>query len=469
MKGNIMEKVLCLYILLLCGGMCMSCGEDFLNVKSDMSIAAPGKISDYQALLDNTTALMNITAANSFALIAGEEYRVETTVWQNLPVTNNRKQHRNAYLWLDEIYEGEPGQDWNLAYQRILHANIVLDGLSRLKPSVKDQAAWNHTQGSALFFRAWSYHILAQTFCRPYRREDAARDPGVPLRRDSDPTASPGRSTVKELYDFIVDDLTRAAGLLEGLPQYKMRPSKLAALGLLARVYMQMDDYGSAFAAIGEALDLDDSLIDYNGLDGSKSYAFTYDYGQSNPEVVFYEEAHNHTIMNSTRLNVNTDLLDLYAPGDLRRDIFYRTGSGGNIYFRGGYHGRGGNFTGLTLSEYVLVHAECAARLERWEVARSDLRYLAVHRFEEGTSPDTDGIENRDLLAYILEERRREMAFRGVRWEDLRRLNKDALTAHTLIRTVDGKDYVLLPNSPKYVWPIPPEVIGFNGYQQNER
>src|SRR5690606_4042415 len=76
MKGNIMEKVLCLYILLLCGGMCMSCGEDFLNVKSDMSIAAPGKISDYQALLDNTTALMNITAANSFALIAGEEYRV---------------------------------------------------------------------------------------------------------------------------------------------------------------------------------------------------------------------------------------------------------------------------------------------------------------------------------------------------------------------------------------------------------
>ncbi len=464
-----MKKSSYFFVLLLASGMCMSCGEDFLNIKSDMSIAAPGKIADYQALLDNTTALMNITAPNSFALIAGEEYWVQTTVWQNLPVTNNRKQHRNAYLWLDDIYEGEPGQDWNLAYQRILHANIVLDGLARITPSAGEQSEWNNTFGSALFFRAWSYHILAQTFCRPYRRENASGDLGLPLRRDSDPTVSPGRSTLKELYDFMVDDLTRAVSLLGDIPQYKMRPSKLAALGLLARVYMQMDDYGRAFTAIDEALGLNRELIDYNTLDGTKSYAFIYDYGQSNEEVVFYEEAHNHTIMNSTRLNVNTDLWNLYAEGDLRRDIFYRTGSGGNIYFRGGYHGRGGNFTGLTLSEYILIHAECAVRLERQDVAKTDLQYLATHRYTQGHLPDIGAIEQKDLLAYVLEERRREMAFRGVRWEDLRRLNKDRSTQRTLVRTVDGIDYILEPNSPKYVWPIPEEVIEFNGYQQNDR
>jgi hypothetical protein len=66
-------------------------------------------------------------------------------------------------------------------------------------------------------------------------------------------------------------------------------------------------------------------------------------------------------------------------------------------------------------------------------------------------------------------ERRKELCFRGLRWQDLRRLNKEPEYAKTLTRKIDGITYTLPPNDPKYVFPIPPNVIALSGMQQNPR
>jgi hypothetical protein len=69
----------------------------------------------------------------------------------------------------------------------------------------------------------------------------------------------------------------------------------------------------------------------------------------------------------------------------------------------------------------------------------------------------------------ILTERRKELIFRGLRWPDLRRLNKDGAGV-SVTRKLDGQTYTLTPNSLKYTWLIPQQVIDFNpGMPQNPR
>ena len=71
--------------------------------------------------------------------------------------------------------------------------------------------------------------------------------------------------------------------------------------------------------------------------------------------------------------------------------------------------------------------------------------------------------DNKDALVKVLEERRREMPMLGcTRLIDLKRLNREPEFAKTIVHEVNGVEYRLEPNSPKYILPIPPSVLRFN-------
>jgi hypothetical protein len=53
-----------------------------------------------------------------------------------------------------------------------------------------------------------------------------------------------------------------------------------------------------------------------------------------------------------------------------------------------------------------------------------------------------------------------------LRWMDLKRLNKIGANI-TITRTLNGKTYTLVPNSPRYAIELPPVVIGLTGMPQN--
>jgi len=448
--------------------MLLSCQEEFLNVKSDMSIAAPSKISDYQALLDNSTAVMNIASPHALIMVGDEEYYISSGAWHGVPVNNNGLQQKNAYIWADDVYEQEEGVDWDNAYHRILYANIVLDGLSRLTPSDSEIKEWNNAHGSALFFRAWNYYILAQAFCKPFD-ERAVENLGLPLRLDADVTVKVERSSLRQTYDRIIGDLLEAIRFLPDRPGISMKPSKAAAYALLAKIHLLMDQYDEALRYADMTLTIKGELVDYNELDASRTYPFTADYGQSNPEIIFYNWTSNFTIMNRLRMNVSEELLALYGESDLRRNLFFTEGTDGNTFFRGSYTGGGGYFAGLGTSEILLIRAECLARQEKTDEALSALQRLGENRHLKGQFKMKRDLNADAVLRMILDERRRELAFRGVRWEDLRRLNKDKRFAVTISRQIDERVYRLLPNDVKYVWPIPDNVIRLGGIEQNIR
>ncbi|MGY6541709.1 hypothetical protein, partial [Vibrio parahaemolyticus] len=75
---------------------------------------------------------------------------------------------------------------------------------------------------------------------------------------------------------------------------------------------------------------------------------------------------------------------------------------------------------------------------------------------------------NAEALDLILKERRKELVTRGLRWQDLKRLNRDGHFQQTLKRSIGENTYELPANDPRYVLPIPSYVINFNHIEQNK-
>lgn len=143
------------------------------------------------------------------------------------------------------------------------------------------------------------------------------------------------------------------------------------------------------------------------------------------------------------------------------------TSTGGST-FKGSFNGDRSFFGGLTIGELYLIRAECYARKGNRIEALKDLNTLLKSRFS-GNYIEISTSSSEEALARIISERRKELVFRGLRWSDLRRLNRDSRFRVTLTKTLNGVTYTLPPQDTKYVLPIDEIEIRLTGIQQNER
>jgi tetratricopeptide (TPR) repeat protein len=444
------------------------CGESFLDLKPNQSQRIPATIADYQALLDNT-ASMNQFSCHALGIIGSDEYYMSDARYDAFQTGTDYNFMKRAYSWEAQVYEGgEINTDWSRAYLRILQCNIVLDGLKKIHPDGLQLESFNLAKGSALFFRAVAYYSLAQLYCAPYEALSAETKAGLPLRIEADVTLKVGRSTIAQTYQLIRDDLHQGLDLLEGEPAVIYRPSKTAAHALLSRLYMQMGDYAEAAEHASGALALKNTLNDFNVMNLTARYIFTSN-GADNPELIFYSSADNATTTIVVNLNMSTELLGSYTANDLRKTAYFHINTDGRILFKGGYTGSPGQFTGLAVDEVLLNRAECNARLGKTAEALHDVNTLAAHRYEKASFVPFSAPSPAEVLQLVIAERRKELVFRGIRWEELRRLNKERVFAKTISRTIKGQLSPLPPNDARYTWPIPLDAIASGGYEQNER
>lgn len=438
--------------------------QELLDTRSRTSLVIPGTLKDFQAILDNYST-MNVTPY--MGELSADNYFMTTTYWQGRSIPD-----QNAYTWQPEIYNGSINvKDWNEPYIQVLYANTVLEGLAKLS----DQSvAAKQIQGEALFFRAFAFHNLALVFAPTYDAATAETDMGIPLRLSADLNEKVQRASVKDTYERILEDLVQAAPLLAGVDvsNYRNRPGQRAAYALLARVYLSMRDYAKAGSYADSALQLDATLINYNTV--SLSSAYYLPFTRLNAETIFQSTMSGFAAIFiqfagiSNQLSIDTTLFRSYHANDLRRNIFFYQQSNGSINVNGSYAGVGNSFTGLATDELFLIRAESHARAGRVTEAMKDLNMLLRNRYKTNAYTDLTAGSSSDALTKVLTERRKEMPLRGVRWSDLKRLNKEGANI-TLIHIVNNQAYTLSPNSPLYVLPIPPDAVQLGGLIQNQR
>ncbi|SEM36973.1 SusD family protein [bacterium A37T11] len=435
----------------------ISC-KKYLDAKPNKALVIPQKLSDLQKIVDND-GLMNETDPH-IAEIACDDYYVVSTFY---PILSTIEQ---------DIYTWNPGVRsdlcWINTYQKIYMSNLILDYLDEVVND-GDLNTYNSIKGAAYFIRGFSLFTGAQVYTLPYNKGVNENELGMPIKISSDINSPTSRSFLKETYDQITSDLKLACEYLPADISPITRPSKAVSYLVLANVYLQMQEYSLAATYADSCLRLKNLLIDFNSLDTNSPNPIS----RGNSEVLYESNIISSLPLNAFLSRVDSNLYKSYNQNDLRKLIFYQDNGDGTASFKGGYIGNITSqalYSGASVDEAYLIKAECSARLNDLKEASDKLNGLLLKRFKTGSFQPYRFTDQVIALRTILDERRKELAFRGGRrWWDLRRLNIDPALATTLRRIINGTIVELPPNDLRYAFLIPEQSITVGNIDQNAR
>lgn len=138
------------------------------------------------------------------------------------------------------------GTLWMIAYKVIFMTNTLIESIDEGNSDISD-----HLLGEAYFIRGWMHFNLVNLYAKPYTH---SRDNiGVPLHISTNNPA-PSRAKVGEVYDQIVKDLTKASQLMGPSRGNKGYACKDAALGLLSRVHLYMENWDEVVNTVNTVL-----------------------------------------------------------------------------------------------------------------------------------------------------------------------------------------------------------------------
>lgn len=428
----------------------------FLDEKSDQKLTTPVTLEDNQALLDRISDVLTNFALSGMA--SSDDYYISDADYNAL----NYEEDKRLYTWQPNYVSTNQssGNDWQYCYKAIFITNAVIYNLDNY--NIPDAG---NVRGQALVIRAARYFDAAQTWCLAYSPATADQNLGLPLRLDPDMNIPSVRATLKETYSLIIKDLKEAIPLLPVEQVAVSRPSKVAALAYLARVYLAMGDEQNALTYSLQALTYKNALMNFNILKVTDSYPIK----DLNIEVILRASMRTSGATKGTFAKVPLNIYESYDSNDLRKSIFFRVNPDQSIIFRGNYTGNiSGKLSGVAVDEVYLMIAECYARLDNKITAMKYLNDLLVTRWRTDTFVPLTATSSDEALQIILAERRKELLFRGLRWMDLKRYNRDGANIK-LTRTILGQTFTLQPNDLRCAIAIPEDIIKISGIPQNPR
>lgn len=406
----------------------------------------------------------------AFALLSDNVWSKESNIignefisWDGINMTFNEAANRKE-LSDNNLYEN--------CYTYILRSNIVI---SLVDASLGDKDVKELAKAEAKIMRAWDHFILINTFAKAYNPETAATDGGVAIIDKYDLEATPTKSTVAQVYDFIIKDIEEALPYLQEEPVNVYHPSKAFGYALAARVYLFHRDWKKAKEAAEESLKLNNTLIDYIdlGAKGGPTKVTTYAKG-GNPEVLNYAYMGGPTeVLAFCYGMLSPEMVQLFGQNDERLNQFFKTSDNSIYYFDEGSGAALWNTSityskfqpmsvGMRTAEVYLILAEAKARLKDIPGAVQTLNQLREKRIKGAEAVLPEPATERAMVQAIIDERRKELISGFSRFWDLKRYNTEADYAKTITRTfplvstdVEKKTYTLKPDSRLYIIPFP--------------
>ncbi|MCC8171240.1 MAG: RagB/SusD family nutrient uptake outer membrane protein [Parabacteroides sp.] len=380
---------------------------------------------------------------------------------------------------------------WSLLYKTIHNCNLVI---SMKLPEGEDATTLHYSQGKALALRAFCYLHLAQHYQFTYLKDKTA--PCVPVYTEPNTTDSQpkARSTVEEVYERILDDLTDAKAFLANYNRngVMFKPNIDVVNGLLARTHLLMGNWTEAALAAKAArkgYPLMNEEEYKSGFSDAKNpewmWAHLQTLDQSNASYNFY---YIDVVVSDSYNSFMADphFMNLFSDGDYRKDLFQ--------WMREGYLGyrkfrirddETGDILLMRSSEMYLIEAEAEARNHNVPAAELILDELLKARGLAGYT--ANGKSESEVIEDILIERRKELWGEGFAITDILRTQKaverEPLTKAEAENKVkcwqeDGKEKEFLPqghwitnlpdesafvpNSRYYLYAIPQKEINAN-------
>ncbi|QEM07154.1 RagB/SusD family nutrient uptake outer membrane protein [Mucilaginibacter rubeus] len=368
----------------------------------------------------------------------------------------------NVYTWAAQYFDpASHDYTWDAMYNIIFNCNVVIDGVpNSTQGSTADK---NQILGEALVNRADAYMSLVRAYAKGYNAATAGTDPGVPLLITPSTDQALPRVPLQQIYAQIISDLKKAAPLMANTSKYNTLASKQAAFALLARAYLDMSDYKNAAVFADSTLAINSNILDLNTVSGNSPRNI------DNPELIFSKNANVNTAYAPTVLRLSDELLNLLGTSDLRYVNFTTDASNASFDYTGRIFSvdlflqyPNTHNCGVTVPEVMLIKAECLARSNDVSGALALINAIRRKRFAPADYQPLSASDGATALNRVLDERRRELFARGIRWSDLKRLNQESRFAKSITHVFNKQTVVLQPNSNRYVFPIAAYYFKFN-------
>lgn len=227
-----------------------SCSEDYLDTKptSDTATSTIFETTENAALaINGINKLMTIQYLESqgfngegtikmyYGNYPGNHFYVNLPGWAAII---NADYHEN----ISSIYLYYP---WYYYYMIIGNANLVNTYIDDAKGTEADK---QFIKAQALSFRAYSFLMLSQLYCKRWSDSNNGASEGLVLRTDIS-TGDQPLSTLKEVYDQIYKDLDDAIALYDASGKSRTKNydmDKNVAYAIYARAAITRQDYAKA-------------------------------------------------------------------------------------------------------------------------------------------------------------------------------------------------------------------------------
>jgi len=442
-----------------------SCKKEFLNLQPYDSVSSDVAITDI--------AGMRAALGGAYANLGNVSlYGRTIPLFGDLVADNVYISTINSNRYLDffqvnyTVTNANAQGIWQSAYSTISRANNVINS------PVKDGADVDQLRGEALSIRALMYFELVKFFAKPYTVDPNAL--GVPIILEYDPTVKPARSTVKDVYTQIENDLTTAIGLMT---QSKSSGffTKYAAEALLARMYEFKAEWSKALTTAQDVINNSGySLLKLNEVlpfwsnnkdrSDKKEVLFEVVFDASNnlgnSSLPYFYDQTGYGDALATESLYNT-----YSATDVRKqliivgsDVRSSTDKVVNKFPNAGSADKD-DIKVLRMSEVYLIAAEAAYQTNNEPLALTYLNAVAKERDASFAGYSSSGDA---LLNDILLERRKELAFEGHRYWDLVRYNRDVVRVNLAGNYPGNVPLVIAANNFRRILPIPQAELDAN-------